>query len=136
MLDPYTLVLMAIMVCREAQFEPLQGQLAVAQTVMNRADNPGWWGQDPADIITFPMQYSPMTDPKDPQLTWWPSSRGASLKGCLKVAEDALTRKSPVIVKGADSFYAVTMKKPPTWAMPGTFVAQIGGHIFHNIDGR
>ena len=135
-MEAYTLILMAIMVCREGAFEPYQAKLAIAQTVMDRADHPGWWGETPEEIITLPFQYSPMTDPKDKQLTVWPSSKGANLRDCLSASEDALQRKSPRVVKGADSFYSDTMKVAPKWAVSEKFVAKHGHHLFYNLDGK
>jgi len=134
-MDLYTLILMAVMVCREAPFEARQIQLAVAQTVMDRADHPGWWGETPEGIITSPYQYSTMTAPGDKQLTSWPSSSGAILKGCLEIAKDVLTKKSPRVLKGADSFYAEGIQ-PPKWAAEDKFVAQLGPLLFFNTDGK
>ena len=132
-MDPYSLILMAVMVCREAPFEPIKTKLAVAQTVMNRVDHPKWWGGTPEEAITSPYQYSTMTAPGDRQLTVWPRSNGAILRECLAVANDALTRKSPMVVKGADSFYAEGIR-PPEWATADAFVAQLGPLLFFNTD--
>jgi spore germination cell wall hydrolase CwlJ-like protein len=135
MIETYTLVLIAIMVCREAAFEPQNTKLAVAQTVMNRADHPNWWGRDPEGVVTMPFQYSTMTAPGDRQLTYWPTTRGVTLQSCLEAAKDALTRKSPMVVKGADSFYADGIK-PPKWATDKTFIAKLGPISFYNTDGK
>jgi spore germination cell wall hydrolase CwlJ-like protein len=134
-MDPYTLVLMAVMICREAPFEPRYTKLAVAQTVMNRVAHPSWWGSTPEGVIISPYQYSTMTAPGDKQLTTWPSSEGAILQECLDVAKDALKRKSPMVVKGADSFYAEGIR-PPEWATEDAFVAKLGPLLFYNTDGK
>lgn len=134
-MDPYTVILMTIMICREAPFETKQIKLAVAQTVINRVEHPGWWGRTPEEVLTSPYQYSTMTDPGDKQLTSWPSSRGALLKECLGAAQDALAKNSPMVVKGADSFYAEGIK-PPAWAEEDKFVAQLGPLLFYNVDGK
>jgi spore germination cell wall hydrolase CwlJ-like protein len=126
---------MTVMICREAPFEPIKTKLAVAQTVMNRVDHPGWWGTTPEEVILAPYQYSTMTAPGDKQLTVWPVSKGAILNECLTVAKAALTIKSPMVVKGADSFYAEGIR-PPKWATAEAFVAKLGPLFFYNTDGK
>ena len=123
-------VLLSLLVCREAQFEPYVGQLAVAQTVINRADHPGWWGHDARSVILAPYQYSPMTVPGDAGLTRWTVTAS-----CRQAAQDALARTSPMVPPGADSFYAEYIKAPK-WATPERFVKQVGTHKFYNMDGK
>ena len=42
----------------EARGEPLEGQIAVANVILNRARQGGWWGDDIAEVCCKPKQFS------------------------------------------------------------------------------
>jgi len=42
----------------EARGEPLEGQIAVANVILNRARQGGWWGDDVAGVCCKPKQFS------------------------------------------------------------------------------
>lgn len=126
----WSFALLALMTCREAQFEPYAGQVAVAQTVMNRVAHPGWWGHDVRSVILAPYQYTSMSVPGDPGLTRWTVTAS-----CERAARHALSGAKPSYAPGADSFYAEYIPAPK-WATPARFVVQIGRHRFYNMDGK
>ena len=128
MLAEWTLALMALMICREVPHEHVDVKLAVGQTVLNRADHPAWWGSTPLEVLTKPMQYSTLTDPHDTQLTRW-----IVTPECWAAAEAVLSRRYPVIVAGADSFYADVIPAP-SWATQDRFVRRLGPLKFYNMD--
>jgi spore germination cell wall hydrolase CwlJ-like protein len=127
--------MLALMIWREARGETMEGKIAVGFTVLNRVAHPGWWGHDVAQVIGARWQYSSMTDPRDPQLTAWPTASDALFLDCLRVADEVLAGSVDNPVPGADSYYAVSMPTPPKWADPAKFVKQIGRHLFYNLDG-
>ena len=42
----------------EARGEPLDGQIAVANVILNRAQQGGWWGDDVVKVCRKPKQFS------------------------------------------------------------------------------
>ena len=46
----------------EARGEPLDGQIAVANVILNRARQGGWWGDDVAGVCCKPKQFSCWND--------------------------------------------------------------------------
>jgi cell wall hydrolase len=126
--------LLGLMVYREAAGEPYDGRVAVACTVMNRAEHPKWWGSTPYEVITKPMQYSSMTAKGDPMTVRFPSLGDRIFMECLDIAFKVVNRRIANPCPGADSYYAVTIA-PPAWADEKRFVKQIGHHRFYNLDG-
>ena len=46
----------------EARGEPLDGQIAVANVILNRARQGGWWGDDVVKVCRKPKQFSCWND--------------------------------------------------------------------------
>lgn len=129
-------VVFGLMIYREAAGEPSAGKVAVANTVMNRAAHPKWWGKTPWEVITKAKQYSSMTFLGDPMTIRYPADvEDPVLMECIQIAGLALDGRIPNVVAGADSYYSVSMKVPPKWADESKFVKQIGMHRFYNLDG-
>ena len=42
----------------EACGEPIEGQIAVANVILNRARQGGWWGDDIAEVCCKPKQFT------------------------------------------------------------------------------
>lgn len=128
---------LALVIWREARGEPRLGKLAVAYSILNRVARPTWWGHDIPTVIWKKWQYSSMTADGDPQLALLPTPYKPegwdAYEECLEVAFRAYFREEANPAPGADSYYAWTIK-PPKWADPQLFVAEIGGHRFYNLD--
>lgn len=124
---------MAFCLWREARNEPREGKVALAFSILNRVQNPKWWGSSINSVITKPWQYSSFTDPNDKQLIKYPQD-GTVWEECLDVACKVIDGLEKNPVPGADSYYATYIPKPK-WAQESQFVAQIGGHRFYNTDG-
>jgi len=127
-------VFLAFVMWREARGETIICQTGVGYSVLNRVDNPKWWGNDVQSVIFKKWQYSSMTDPRDPQLTRWPSPQDKSWQQCFRVAVDVMSHNAINPVIGADSYFDVSIPNPK-WATADKFVAQIGRIKFYNIDG-
>lgn len=126
-------VMLALVVWREARGENGTAKLAVAQSVLNRVKRPSWWGDSVLSVVRKKWQYSSMTDPKDVQLTTWPNPTDYSWLECLQTAYDAIGGSVPNPAPGADSYFDISIP-PPKWATPDTFVTQIGRLRFYNLD--
>lgn len=121
---------LALTLWREARGEPEYVKRGVAFVVLYRAQHPGWWGSDIATVVTKKWQFSSLTDPKDKQLTLWPTFQDSSWLTCLKVARDVYGGATPNPAPDADSYYDISIPAPK-WATPATFVCQLGRIRFH-----
>lgn len=134
----YEIALLALTIYREARGEPLDAQIAVAHTVKNRIDNPGWWGNDWISVLTKKWQYSSLTDPNDKQLTTWPKADDHIFELCLNTAEMVIRGDYNSPLKGIDSYYDDSLQGDarPKWAKtnPERFVGKIGRLNFYNLD--
>jgi spore germination cell wall hydrolase CwlJ-like protein len=102
----------------ESRGEALEGQLAVAQAVVNRARS-GKWGKDVCGVIRAPRQFSFV--PERVQ-------RGTeTFTTAMAVARVAMMGLWHDIAEGAHSFHAARLK--PGWRL--TRVAKIGNHVFY-----
>lgn len=102
----------------ESRGEALEGQLAVAQAVVNRAKS-GRWGKGVCGVIRAPRQFNFV--PERVQ-------RGtATFTTAMAVARVAMMGLWHDIAEGAHSFHAARLK--PGWRL--TRVAKIGNHVFY-----
>ena len=117
----------------EARGEPDEGKIAIANVVMNRVNNPCWWGKDLYSVLKKPYQFSCLND-NDPNLPIIMSvtEDNPVFDRCLDIAKQAFSNKLPDITKGANSYYAKSIAAPK-WTVGLTPTAEIGNHIFYNM---
>lgn len=108
------LVMLALMVWREVRHEDYKVKLAVAYVAVTRAEKPGkdWWGDDLLSVIAAPKQFSSMTHPADPQLTWFPRE-GEKWNACLHAACAAVFHIEPNPMPGAVYYFSPPVLSPP-----------------------
>src|SRR4030043_1194011 len=102
-------VFLALVVWREARGESIECQTAVAFSIMNRVENPKWWGKNVMGVVRARLQYSSMTYPKDKQLTTWPAQEDVYWQQCFEVASDVLGKQVENPVPGADSYFDISI---------------------------
>jgi spore germination cell wall hydrolase CwlJ-like protein len=122
---------LALCLWRECRGESRAGKEAVAHSIMNRLASPSW-GDSIHSVLFQRLQYSSLTHGQDPQLTNWPLSTDASWKECLQVADAVISGAMPSPIGKADSYHDTSIK-PPNWATPQSFVAQIGKLKFYKV---
>jgi spore germination cell wall hydrolase CwlJ-like protein len=116
-IDPITCL--AVVIYLEARGEPLQGRIAVADTVMTRALHEGMTrGHDTCAVVQAPGQYA-VTGRIDYQSDEWASA----------VAVSAAVVWGGVGCRCATHFH--TLDIDPYWADSMSKVAVIGDHIFY-----
>ena len=142
------LVCLALNVYHEAKNQPLEGQFAVADVVMNRVADPRYpdtvcevvkqgpvkesWRTretpDPNDAEYFPVrhrcQFSWYCDGKSDK----PRNQEAWLQA-QTVAHVVATQGSPGLTGGATHYHADYVQ--PEWASTKTFTTKIGDHLFY-----
>jgi hypothetical protein len=105
----------------ESKGEPLDGQLAVAQVILNRVED-GRFGRDICDVVKAPRQFSFV---KAGQM---PDPRGATQYATAEaIALIAISGSWPEIVPDATHFHATRVS--PGWKLRR--VATVGSHVFY-----
>ena len=115
------LTCLALAVYHEARGEPLSGQMAVAEVVLNRVESDRF-PNTVCEVVKQPHQFSFYWDgksdtPRDP-VAWAIASN---------VAQQALDQK-PNITEGATFYHATYVS--PYWAARFHPTAAIGRHVF------
>jgi spore germination cell wall hydrolase CwlJ-like protein len=108
----------------EARGEPIEGQLAVAEVVINRARS-GLYPDNYCDVITQPAQFSfvrrgQIPDADESSAAW------QRAEAIAEIAEQNLWRSK---ASGALYFHATYVR--PSWARQKVELAQIDTHIFY-----
>jgi spore germination cell wall hydrolase CwlJ-like protein len=108
--------LMARTLDGEAESGGALAMRAVACVIMNRVNNPRWWGRDITSVIRMPYQFS----------CWLPGIDCKRIEGLAQddpwyliavgISQQAIDGQLIDITNGADSYYAKSMTKPPPWA--------------------
>ena len=115
----------------EARGEGEKGIQAVACVILNRVNNPRWWGRDVVTVCLKPFQFScyNVDDPNRAKLLAV-TAEDPSFALALQIADKALAGLLPDITLGSDSYYAEGSPKPHwTWNLAPTI--QIGKHLFY-----
>jgi N-acetylmuramoyl-L-alanine amidase len=129
----YQLVLLALVIWREARGAGFKAMIAVGYSIMNRVKKPSWWGNSLVSVITKKWQYSSMAAPNDPQLILYPQENDGTFAQCLEIAQWIINGNVDNPVVGADSYYDDSISAPK-WATKDCFVAKIANLNFYNVD--
>lgn len=121
----------------EARGEPDEGIQAVANVILNRYKSKKWFAKidgvaSIANVCLKEKQFS-CWNKGDQCDTKLPEANHQSLqwKKCAEFATMAANDVLPDITGGADHYFAVSMKKAPSWAAKMKFLCQIGNHRFY-----
>jgi N-acetylmuramoyl-L-alanine amidase len=112
---------MATAVYWESKGEPLAGQLAVAQVIMNRVKS-GRWADSVCGVVYQKQQFSFINDGRSDR----PVEAG-SWATAQAVAMIAMSDSWAAIVPGATSFHASRIN--PGWNLPR--LGAVGRHVFY-----
>ena len=135
-LESYELILLAILIWREARNQPIEGKRAVAWSVRNRVLKPGktWYGDDWEEVVLKPWQYTSFekSDPNSSKLPADPS-KDAAWADSLLVADEVYRGLGTDPTAGATHYYNPKAVAKPTWVdAPGsTYKCTIGDHWFY-----
>jgi N-acetylmuramoyl-L-alanine amidase len=113
---------LAVAVYFEARGEPLEGQLAVAQVIRNRTQNPSW-PREVCDVVYQPKQFSFTSDRHSDK-----PMRESLWRTAQAIAIIAATDNWSDVVKDATHFHATRVS--PGWSNLRR-VSVIGNHIFY-----
>jgi spore germination cell wall hydrolase CwlJ-like protein len=124
-----------ITVWREAQGEPMAGQIAVCYTLITRAAHPSWMGHTIEECAIKAWQYSSLTAPGDPNLIKWPKLSDPVGLACMRVADEVLRGAVGNPFPGADSYYDDSLPSiPKAWGPNPKFLGKIGRLNFYQVN--
>lgn len=112
------------------------GMHAVINVIVNRADHPSWWGRSLIGVCVQPWQFS-CRNAGDPNLAKLEAVTGkdVAFQVALGLASQAVAGTLLDLTDGADSYYALSMHTPPTWARTATKTFADGWHVFYRTVG-
>lgn len=117
----------------EARGERKRGMEAVAAVIMNRANNPRWWGRDVVSVCLKPWQFSAWNiDDANRRQLLAVTETNAEFRIALEIADAALAGRLVDETNNADHFHTVTVS--PLWSRGRRPVASIGRHRFFRIE--
>jgi spore germination cell wall hydrolase CwlJ-like protein len=125
----YEIMCLAMAIYHEARGEPIAGQYAVAQVVMNRVHDPRY-PSDACSVVyeggetRHECQFSFFCDGKSDQPTDYVPWHVAQL-----IAKAVYEGKAAPVVGGATHYHA--RRVHPDWASSGYVVATVNDHIFY-----
>lgn len=115
---------LAVAVYFEAQGEPIEGQLAVAEVVLNRAAS-GEYPRSICEVVTQPAQFSFVRDGRFPAI----DRRSVAWRKAVAVARIAAGHLADSL--GPDVLWYHADYVAPGWGRRLDRVTQIGAHIFY-----
>jgi spore germination cell wall hydrolase CwlJ-like protein len=115
----------------EARGEPLEGQIAVANVILNRARQGGWWGDDVVKVCRKPKQFSCWNkgDPNRAKMNNLELQDRAFARA-VSVAAGACAGDMADTTGGATHYHTAAIE--PSWAAGHEPSARIGNHVFYN----
>lgn len=119
----------------EARGEPIEGKIAVAWVIRNRADHGGWWGATPQDVCHKAFQFScwNKNDPNSAKLLLLSDEDPAYL-AIRKIAQAVLDKTIPDPTHGATHYKVHGTKASWDAAVKDQTPLIIGHHEFFKLD--
>ena len=108
----------------ESRGEPLEGQLAVAEVILNRVAS-GRFRSTVCDVVTQPSQFSFVRGGRIPA----PNRASAAWSRAVAIARIAMDNLHDVTGDNSLFFHATYVR--PSWGRPSARIARIGNHIFY-----
>jgi len=134
------IVCLALNVYHEAKNQSLSGQIAVAEVVMNRVDDPRY-PNNVCDVVKQGLTYK--WNPGFPirnkcQFSWYCDGKSDAAKQvdaweeALSVAKGVYHGYLNAYLEGATHYHAYYVN--PSWAETKTYITRIDDHIFYRWD--
>ena len=116
-------LLLAMVICLEAEGEPFQGKVGVAYVAVNRSEQ---WGQPLTQVLMAPHQFGGWRQAERLEYLAPPTWRN-----CERAAQIVITRAAPDPTFGAVHFLSDRdLQRPPVWVRQVRITTKIGRHTF------
>lgn len=124
-LDQKEVLCVARNIYHESRSESVEGQIAVAQVVVNRQNS---LDKTACEVVYAKHQFSWTT--KKPKVNLKDPIEREAFEDAAAIAVDVMTGKSDSVVGDAEYFISKDMKKP-AWTKALKFVGVVGKHAFY-----
>lgn len=136
-LDPIVtneVLVMAKTIWGEARGDGTQGMTAVACVIMNRVNNPSWWGDTVTQVCLQPYQFScwNIGDPNRAKMENL-TAEDSNYLTAIGIAVMIMSKKIRDITDNADSYFDLSMSTPPSWAADAVRTVTIGSQAFYRV---
>lgn len=103
--------------------------------VMNRVNNPRWWGDSVVSVCLCPGQFTVWNRKAKQIVPVLEAMQDGDIDWDLAMylAALAVAGALPDITGNADSFYAPAMVRAPVWATSAMYTRTIEGHRFYRV---
>ena len=127
-------VVVAQTIWGEARGEPHEGGVAVGWVIRNRLDRHWLKATTAAQVCRAPSQFSCWLDgdPNRPLLDKIPDHPDAPYLDALAIWADIVAGRLADPTVGATHYYALSLPRPPSWALGHAPCARIGNQLFFN----
>ena len=131
------LMCLSLNIYYEARNQPLRGQMAVAEVVMNRVEDDNF-PDTVCEVVMEGPTYSWKPDfpvRNECQFSWYCDGKSdtptdeVAWDTSVIVAENILANVPPKLLSGATHYHAVNVN--PFWAKKKFFIKRIGDHLFY-----
>lgn len=114
----------------ECRGEPFEGKQAVANVIMNRVNNPRWWGNDVRSVCLRAYQFSCWLqfDPNRSKIMEV-TSDDPVYEQCIELAVEAMSGNLSDVTGGCDSYLRIGTVTD--WSKKLTPYCEIGHHSFY-----
>jgi len=131
-LYPHSVDIAARTIWGEARGCGKAGMSHVMNVIVNRAQNPRWWGSDIVSVCQHPFQFScwNVSDPNHDKLLVV-SDTDPEFAIALDLAAKGIAGSLPDFTLNADSYFALSEPSPPDWAATAVHTISDGWHAFY-----
>ena len=133
--DAYPITLLALCIWREARGEVYATKQAVACSIRNRVQRPGWWGHSWIGCILMPHQYSSFNR-NDPNASKFPEANEPAWQDSFDIATKVYQGTMGDNSAGATSYFDASLDDdPPKWTTDGsnTHTVDLGRLRFYKL---
>jgi len=126
---------MARTIWGEARGEGRAGMEAVGNVIMNRANNPRWWGRDVISVCQAPWQFSAWNpDDINRRLLLAVTEADAQFRTCLEIARSGIGGTLRDHTHNSDHFHEQSIR--PLWSQGRQHTVHLGRHRFFRLELR
>ncbi len=111
--------------------------IAVANVVINRFKQGGWFGSTIKEVCLKPWQFS-CWNKNDPNVALIKevTINNPIFKLCKQVAEEVSSQRWPDLTEGCDHYFSTSLVKSPSWSVGKKPKLRVGRHIFYQLGGN
>jgi N-acetylmuramoyl-L-alanine amidase len=111
--------------------------IVIANVVMNRVKQGGWFGSTVKEVCLKPWQFS-CWNKNDPNLVFLKEINLSNpiFKVCQQVAKEVSSQRWPDLTEGCDHYFSASLVQSPSWSVGKKPKLRVGRHLFYQLGGK